>query len=94
MGYARRTQRVNGNIYVNNSDILIRLIELESEHYLTEPIFEKNLNIIKNKNIDIENIKFKVNNMNHVGLKNLGHTFYINTIIQTLYNIDNFREEI
>ena len=97
MDYARRTQMVNDNIFDNNSDNLIRLIrliELESEHYLTEPIFEKNLNIIKNKNICKENIKFKVNNMKHVGLKNLGHTCYINTIIQTLYNIDNFREEI
>ena len=87
----------NENTYLNISKIISELKQLKE-------IEGKDINLldltntcpIQNKKIELKNLTKKriKKNLDIVGMRNLGNTCYINTIIQLLFMITNFKYSI
>ncbi len=71
--------------YYNITDNLIRLFE--DGYYISSNILDKEIK----KNLNF--VKFEDQNFID-GISNLGNTYYFNFIIQVLFNIEEFREDI
>ena len=78
-----------------NVDNLIKMIQIESENYNTND-FNNNIdNIYHNNDIYISKyLNLDIETKKHIGLKNLGATCYLNSLIQVLFHIIKFRESI
>ena len=95
--YLKKNLEADNYTKFSNVDNFIRIIELESENFISKDNYNlyRKYNNNNNENESKENINItnKINKK-FVGFINLGKTCYINSILQILYHISLFRENI
>ena len=89
---------LNENNIPDNIDNYIKLIEIESENYKNSDDIDNNpfIGIIELNNVKDNNryCGIESSDNNKIGLLNLGNNCYLNSLLQALFNFNNFRDYI